>query len=301
MAGNIDIAETIRKNNVKYFSQLVENYDINEITETSETLILIALKYNRRTIIDILINMNADLTIEDALGESALTYMAKYNLINIFKMLKSKNKLNNYINCIDSKGNNALLIASQNNNDELVLYLLKNEANPDIQNNNGNTAIMEAAINNNMKIIKHLLDYNANLNIINIHNYSILNICIDDRNHNLINYILKQDIDLWDEETDYLGHSYHVNNKSLFELLLSRGVSNNDLLIDLVDNKDKEYLNIMLDYIIEIDSEIIYFLIKRIKKNIKSEKNKDEVEYYTNIFEKLMYKDSDIKILKRKR
>lgn len=303
MAVSIDISDAIRKNNIKYFTNLIDNYDINEVTETSESLVLIAVKNNRKTILDTLIDMNADLLQEDMLGDNVITYAAKHNMINVFKTLKTKNKLNEYINSINSDNNSALLIASQNNHEELVLYLLKQDANPDIQNKEGNTAIMEAAINNNLKIIKHLVDYNANLDILNINNYSILSILIDNNSHNIINYILHQDINIWDDEVDYLGHSFHVDNKNLYELLLSRGVRNYELFLELIETKDVTYLNLMIDYINEINSEVIDFLLKRIKKCVKSkdENIKKELEYYTNIFDKLINKECDIKILKRKR
>ena len=77
------------------------------------------------------------------------------------------------------KCDNALLMATQKGNLEIVKVLLEAGANVNAPNNHGCTPLMIAAKRNDILIVHLLIDYKADVQIVDSHNRDALHIALD--------------------------------------------------------------------------------------------------------------------------
>ena len=106
--------------------------------------------------------------------KSAKMYMDKLNNFTIENVFQNLNlagikrlcSQGIAINKIQKDGANLLHFAAEQDNIELIEYLIENNANLDLKDTNtGATALLLASQNNNYRAVKILLEHNANVNI----------------------------------------------------------------------------------------------------------------------------------------
>lgn len=94
----------------------------------------------------------------------------------------------------DENGNDPLMVAIIENNEELVKKLLKENENWDlnIKNKDGNTALHLAVIGENENILKFLLQYPLKFNNRNNDNDNALTLAMNSKNENILNILLEK-------------------------------------------------------------------------------------------------------------
>lgn len=139
--GNDMIMYTTCNLNPGYFIKFIQNEkheNINKCNHGKETYLIMAAKMNNERVIDAILDMNAD------------------------------------VNLQDSQGNTALHFAASQGNVETISKLVRHQADVEIQNYKHETPIMVACRFNQADAIKALLDYGANTDFIDpaINNYT---------------------------------------------------------------------------------------------------------------------------------
>ncbi|KJV56021.1 ankyrin repeat family protein [Orientia chuto str. Dubai] len=111
-----------------------------------------------------LLRYNADASIFNHAGESAIYYAASYNHEKALQLLL---RYHADINLQNNNGQSPLHCVARDGNAKAVSMLLKYGANSVLPNHIGNTALHEAAIHNHSKVIKCLLANNNDINLQN--------------------------------------------------------------------------------------------------------------------------------------
>ena len=113
---------------------------------------------------------------------------------NDMEAAKAQVKAGIDINLQDDNGWTALHFAAQGFNEEAILFLLKNKANPNLQNNDGNTPLWVALFNcegQKTKIFDEFLKYGADPKIKNHSDISPLDLAESVANVDLKKYFPK--------------------------------------------------------------------------------------------------------------
>ncbi|EAX93779.1 ankyrin repeat protein, putative [Trichomonas vaginalis G3] len=134
------------------------------------------------------------------------------------------------INQCDQFGETALHLAAQNNNKELIEFLLSHGVNINEPDNEGITALHKAAWSYNKETVELLLSHGANINDKDDYGEHVLHIAVWKANAELIELLLSHGANI--NEGDFNGTTaLHMavdkNNKEITELLLSHGASIN--------------------------------------------------------------------------
>lgn len=156
-----------------FFPSFLETYiknniiDLNVFTnDNNVTPAMIACIFNKPESLSILQHYNCDINIKDSYGYTALMYACMKNNIECVKILLTNPELD--INSQDIYGYTALIDC--HNNPELTTLLLSHpKIDVNIQNCYGYTAIMKAAQNKNHNVVDLLLKTRG----INLHHESV--------------------------------------------------------------------------------------------------------------------------------
>ena len=97
-----------------------------------------------------------------------------------------------------------LMVASSNNDTQMVKFLLTNHADPNIQTRRKFTALMYAS--GSIKIFKMLLDHNADINVINLNNQNVLHWACFADNNDIVDILLTRRHDFVNMQ-DNEGHT----------------------------------------------------------------------------------------------
>lgn len=218
---------------LKVKSLIKSGVDPNEKTVDGITPLMFAAKYSKDTdnktdgeqIVQYLLKKGADINTQQTSGTTALfvasTFTKTLSTENTVKILldagadpntiyysKSTSTENTVKTLIDrgvnlnmqnSVGDTALMYAIKSCLITIVKLLLQKGANPNILNVKNN--------DNNMSILTTLLSYNADLNLecnSNNNRYTALSLAVRNRNHNIVDIILKHKLDLLPVEVETL-------------------------------------------------------------------------------------------------
>jgi ankyrin repeat protein len=204
--------------------------------------------------------------------------------------------------------------------------LLKSGANPLITDNNGNNVLHLALQNNNIDIIKFLID-KIPLNFLTNNNETILQLALSYGRYDIFTLLIKKKINLNNQEKEYglaiIHQSIINNNPTITKLIIDNGAdinlqdyhgntaliySINDVLIEqinililcselnynLTNINGNTGLHIILENIDNFPENIIKIFIENTNLNIQNNDgntclhllNKDLLKKYENIFEK---------------
>ena len=115
------IYAAIKHNDIDTFNHLIRNINVNYKYRNDYTLLMLAVYYYNNTIVDLLINLGADLNIQSRDGSTALKIAAKSNNITSVKLLINARA---NLNLCDKFNHSALKTACYYGHIEIVELLL---------------------------------------------------------------------------------------------------------------------------------------------------------------------------------
>ena len=98
-------------------------------------------------------------------------------------------------NIQNNDGRTALMVASRNGHQQVVELLLKEKADPNIQNNDGRTALIVASQNGHQQVVELLLKEKADPNIQNNDGWTALMVASQNGHHQVVELLLKEKAD----------------------------------------------------------------------------------------------------------
>jgi ankyrin repeat protein len=161
------------------------------------TPVFYAIFNHNDQIFQLFYSLGADLLIQDKINKAALVYLiesmpSEVDYLNSqnfdFQKFTTKNSMSlvfyaysvklfdvvkklftdgNNINSLDSNGNSILMLASYDNNLDLVDFMIRNKANLNQQSKDGNTAMHYAIISDSSEVIEKLFKAGADFSIKN--------------------------------------------------------------------------------------------------------------------------------------
>ena len=219
------------KSNVQFAQILLNNgADVNIQDDDGNTVLIIACKENKTEIVQLLLKNKADVNIQDDEGDTALIIACENGYKDIVQLLLENKDTD--INKQNIDGNTALIMACYNK--DIVQLLLENKADLNIQNETGNTALIYTCNNGYKDIVKLLLENKADVTIQNILGNTALFYAFE-KDHKEIVQLL-------------------VNSVKL-ELLLTKNVTLDKLLINACNNGYKDIVPILLSKIENLNEE----------------------------------------------
>jgi ankyrin repeat protein len=146
-------------------------------------------------------------------------------------MLKFLLENNADVDIKDNQGNTMLIYAIEEQDIEQVMLLLAHNARTNIYNNKGDTPLIIAIIMNNKEIVNELLNNGADPSMKNINNVSPIQIAIEKGNNKIVKMLIKARVDLKPQTTILvpLIEMVKTNNMNGVKILLENGANINDM------------------------------------------------------------------------
>ena len=237
---NIDI-NNLHNKNIGNIKKLINNgLDINKLDKDGNTLIINAVRYDNKLLVQLLLENGADVNIKDRNGDTilsiALFYIHEYGYDE--NILTELLKYDIDVNIKNKNGETPLIYAIKKREYLSIKLLLKYGADVNIKDDENKTPLMYAiiyAINNkNIPLIELLLEHNADVNIKD-----------NDGNSSLMYAINIQSVysnKIFDLLVEKGGDINTYNNKFETPLLLvcTEQLFNKDLIKYLFDRPDIE-------------------------------------------------------------
>lgn len=156
------------RDDIYIFAKLIlEHFKVNaqyDIQYPDNTYLLCACFHNRNEIAKLILDLEiCDINKQHINDKNTALLVSVFNKnIELIKMLLIKNA---NVNIQNNIGDTALIIASNHKNIEIVKLLLEHNCDVNIQNKDGNTALIYASSPGNIEIVKLLLEHNCNVNM----------------------------------------------------------------------------------------------------------------------------------------
>lgn len=189
---DLELFSSGNSNEIKKVKTLLNYVIINPNLQDDQgaTALHKAVNKGNKEIVVELLNQGADPTIQtNGLIDSLFLAVLKNNKEIVNEILERK-KSN--LNIQNRRHQDAPLhIAVEKENKEIIISLLKNNANPNIQNKNKETPLHLAAKKGNKEIVQELLQHKADPNIKNIHGKTPFEIVINTNDQKTIAIMLQ--------------------------------------------------------------------------------------------------------------
>ena len=157
---------------------------LNDKDEYDTTPLMMAFDRKNEEIMQILLELGADIDAQDSYGDTILNTAAMTGNLKMVQFIVQSPKHPN-INTQNNKGNTPLMSAVKSEHGDVADYLLKYHADVTLKNTAGETALLiaiEGADYDNSDIVKALLDHGADASIKN-HNGDTLLIIATSKKH----------------------------------------------------------------------------------------------------------------------
>lgn len=246
--------EYLRNHEWDKFAQLLnrdDTLDVNTRDSHGNHLLTYAVRFNKLSIVEKLIEKNAKYDIVDKMGRSILYDAIVSNFYDIIVRLLdySDKTIGVMITDIrDINGSIPLHYAIGFKNTEIVKLLLKHKSNTYLTDTSGYNALHLATRSGSFEIVKEIAKGMANLNWKTNKGESALHISINYQYNQITKFLLNEgvDPDIIDNENEFSPLHYAVgwNNIEIVGLLLKMGAN---------PNKQDIYGNVPLMYCIKED------------------------------------------------
>ena len=281
-----------------------KNFELTYINEdkliTFYLLKNIINESNKIDILKYLKSINYDFNLSDSEGNNTLHYLSTYSCDNniLFELVES---FYNNINLLNKGNSSPLLLATNYNNVNYIEFLLSKGANVNLSNSNGNTCLMYACMNNNFNIVKKLIEKGAKVNAkdsqldspfmyacgcdnkgeLNLEIIKILNLHLNNAERNNIN------IEKYNALHYAAGCITKKPNLEVIKYLIEIDINQ-----DLLDNKNKTYIDYIIEYEQDKDKVLNFLKDINLSLNIKNNLIINDYEYLLelNLFKFCMNK-----------
>lgn len=211
-----------------------ESINLNASDNQGNYLLTYAVRFNKYDIVKKLIDKNIKLDIVDKLERSILYYAIEANFYKIVELLveTSKNTIGIMITDIrDINGNIPLHYAIKYKNKEIVEFLIKNNSNPYVIDNNGYNSLHLAVISGVLDIVKVIVNNISSLDSKTNKGETALHISINYKHDVISKYLIDKsaNINIPDGENEFTPLHYAVgwDNYDIVEYLLKKGADPN--------------------------------------------------------------------------
>jgi len=181
---------------------------------------------NVNTIMDFAKNMYDEQT--DIYDNNYNHNVNKYGYIHLVRYLVEQGV---NINAKDSKGNNALIIASTNGFLNLVEYLLINKIHINEKNNQGYTALMCAAMYGHLNTVKCLINHGADTKILDNNGNNVLLLAVREGQLEVVRYLIELGLNVHEknlDEKNALLIAIEYDHQNLVQYLHQQGINPNE-------------------------------------------------------------------------
>lgn len=199
---------------------LEENGDVNVKDKKSNTMLLMACRYNRDDIFDEIMKYNPEIDIPNNSILTPIHFTVVKNNVRMFKILMEKGADLKRVNDFEDT---LLSTAARNGSTEILDILIKQGLDVNVKIGFENTPLIAAARFGKPETIELLLKNNANINDSNRYQRTALIIAVIEKQVDSIRTLLKYnpDLNIKDEKgltaADYAKKS---NNKEIKEMLI---------------------------------------------------------------------------------
>ena len=187
----LQAAQAGHNNDVIILLELGANVDYQN--EEGKTALMLAISGGHEHIIQTLIAAGTNVNIQDYCGNTplviGLNFPSSNSHIQVVKLLLKENADPNLQN---QNGETALMVASQQNHFKVVELLLKERANPNLQNQEGLTALMFASQNGHYQVVKLLLKEIADPNLQDQDGWTALIFASQNGHYQVVKLLLKE-------------------------------------------------------------------------------------------------------------
>ncbi|XP_067659947.1 ankyrin-3-like [Haliotis asinina] len=168
--------------------------NINKKSLTGRTPVMVAALWGQRDLFDILVKNGADLTLEDADGNSIL-HLACKGSVDIVKYLLSNNVVD--INARGHLNRTPVLIAAERGNIETFELLMKQGADMLLLDDDGNNVLLLAVRGGNVDLVQHILvNRIVDITAKNKYGLNAIEIAKESNHKSVYNFLLSPDFRL---------------------------------------------------------------------------------------------------------
>ncbi len=263
----------VKNNNFEMVKLLAysDNHDSEDDSEVyieiednlGNTALMYAVKNNNLDIVDFLVvEMGAEINLKNKYGQTVLQLAANSNtnmikmLLGIAQRLEVRDMDSNNIievlylkllnsgidlNFKDKYGETPLYRAVDNNNSNIVKFLIENGANVDLKSQNDRTPLIRAVEKNNYQLVRYLIRKGANVDLQNQYGITALNLAVRYNLFRIVRLLIRKGANInLEDNTDKLTPiqlAVKLGKLKMVQLLINKGAN--------FDPNNKEYLNLL--------------------------------------------------------
>jgi len=144
---------------------------INERNQLGRTALSYAVEHGNIPMMDMLLQHGADMDVPDNAGKITVFYAAKSGNTEVLEWLKKHKTYTAFLREQDEKGRTALFEVD-NNHEETVNWLVRNDVLIERRDNSGDTPLLYAATHGKVALLQALIKANASIDVEDVRGFS---------------------------------------------------------------------------------------------------------------------------------
>lgn len=232
----------------RYFQILAANgADLNALTDSDETPLIAATRYNREVTVRYLLDKKVKLNVRDKTGKTALNYAKEGDLSDIVMLLEERGavltpvaelkKIQSASDDLQEEEikepeiTNIKQAISAKNIAEVKKFYTANNKDDDITKYDLNKLMKRAVRDGNLEIVKYFVSEGADITNVNVKGYSLLHFAVFYGQLEIVKYLVEQGLDI---------NAESIDGRRVFVLLSNSTVPVAKYLLNKNINKEKD-------------------------------------------------------------